>query len=32
MTAGDTHAVDLVDTVHYEMDNVVQSQHFYKSV
>ena len=33
MTAGDAHAADqVVDTVHYEMDSVVRSDHYYKSV
>ena len=32
MTAGDTGAADPLDTVHHEMDSVVHSHHFYKSV
>ena len=32
MTAGDTSAADQVDTVHYEMDSMVRSHRFYKSV
>ena len=31
MAAGDTSAVDPVDTVHHEMDSEVHSHHFYKS-
>ena len=32
MTAGNTSAVDPVDTVHSEMDSAVCSHRFYKSV
>ena len=32
MAAGDTRAADPVDTVHYEMDIMVPSRRFYKSV
>ena len=32
MEAGDTHAADLVDTVHLEMDSMVRSHRFCKSV
>ena len=32
MAAGDTRAADPVDTVHFEMDSVVCSYRFYKSV
>ena len=32
MVAGDTHAADLVDTVHHEMDSAIRSHHFHKSV
>ena len=29
MAAGSTHAADLVDTVHHEMDSTVHSHRFY---
>ena len=32
MEAGNTRAADPVDTVHYEMDSMFRSHHFYKSV
>ena len=32
MAAGDTRAADPVDTVHHEMDSLVCSHRFYKSV
>ena len=32
MTAGNTHVADPLDTVYYEMDNMVHSHHAYKSV
>ena len=32
MAAGDIRAADPVDTVHHEMDSVVRSHSFYKSV
>ena len=32
MTAGNTHAANLLDTVHHEMENSVCSHHIYKSV
>ena len=32
MTTGDTLVVDLVVTVHHEMDSIIHSHHVYKSV
>ena len=32
MEAGDTHAADPVDTMHREMESMVCSHRFYKSV
>ena len=32
MAAGDAHAIDLLDTVHHEMDSTVQSHHAYDFV
>ena len=32
MAVGNTRAADLVDTVHIEMDSMVRSYRFYKSV
>ena len=31
MEAGNTYVIDLLDTVHHEMDSVVHSDHVYKS-
>ena len=32
MAAGNTRVVDLLDTVHHEIDSVAHSHHVYKSV
>ena len=32
MATGDTLVVDLVVTVHHEMDSIIRSHHVYKSV
>ena len=32
MEAGDTYIIDLLDTVHHEMDSMVYSDHVYNSV
>ena len=32
MAAGDAHAIDLLDTVHHEMDSTVQIHHAYNFV
>ena len=32
MASGDARVVDLLDSVHYEMNSMIRSRHVYKSV